>query len=348
MFGKKKIEKRSYTAIISNALEEAAGTKSSGSNSSAREAAARFYENEISGCKITAPAGADLRPEMLGWLARQAMQEGESIALVSMSGDRARLLPVADHDWQESSNPDEETWNCKITIYAPSGSVTRVVERSQLVVLRWSINAYSPGYGKSPTAGAGSAAQAAAKTEQKINEHANTPVASILTIPDGSNVAGDDSDDPFGGIKRAIKSAAGKILMLETTTGGYGAKVDAPQRDWSPTHLRPEPRAELVEAASDSYFRMIAACGLPPALFDARSDGTSMRESLRQARMRAVQPLLANLERELQRRIDPDIRLMLDGYALDIVGRAGVVQKLVAAGVEVGQAMRVAGLENEG
>ena len=82
----------------------------------------------------------------------------------------------------------------------------------------------------------------------------------------------------------------------------------------------------------DSFAAVLAACGCSPALFDD-SDGTSKREALRQWHMGTVLPLARLIETELSRKLDAPIRLTFDNYAMDMVSRAQVVQKLAAAGV---------------
>ncbi|MCY4192657.1 MAG: hypothetical protein OXD42_15300 [Rhodospirillaceae bacterium] len=100
----------------------------------------------------------------------------------------------------------------------------------------------------------------------------------------------------------------------------------------------------LNEAARDAFDRFVAAAGLPPALFRAGSDGTSLRESMRQARLRAVEPMRLRLQDELQRRLNPTIALKLDPYALDMQARATAIHKLASAGVPLDEALQAVGL----
>ena len=83
------------------------------------------------------------------------------------------------------------------------------------------------------------------------------------------------------------------------------------------------------------------------ALFDD-SDGTSKREALRQWHIWApCGPLRGKLlERELSSdRLDTPVKLAFDGYPRDMVSRAQVFAKLIAAeGVTVEKALEIAGL----
>lgn len=340
---KKKIERRGYSGIITNALEQAVSGDTASTRSSALETAARLYESEIASCDIQAPPGVDIRPEYLGWMIRKSLLEGEALCLIQVINDQVTIQPVADHDWRNSMAMPEQFWQARITLYGPSGNETRQVNRDQLIVHRWSFNEYSPGFGRSPASGAGSAAMLAANGEKRLNEHMSGPVAIVMTLPEGEDAA----DDRFESTRNSIVNAKGRSVLLETTAGGHGSRLDAPMNaDYKPNHIRPEPSAELVVTARDSFFRMLAACGVPGGLVDPGADGTSQREALRRFRMMSIEPVRKSLERELRRNIDQDIKLSKDNYALDMVGRSQAIEKLVRAGVGLDIATEALGLND--
>jgi len=344
-FGKR--EERSYENTITTALESAVADSESGSRSAAIAAVGEFLAAEIGGAMIEAPGDVDVNREVLAWLAREAVFGGEGIATVERRAGGWYLSPVADHDWQEGTGIDPEMWRCRVTNYTPHGSISRVLPRSRLVVLRWSLNVYSPAYGRGPAALAGTASKAASRSEARQADHGSTPVSQLLTIPEGKGGDGGEGD-PVSGLKSAIRGGKGRIILTETTYGGWGNKADAPMRDLQPSHLGPAFTEELNEAARDSFDRMVAACGLPPALFRGTSDGTSLRESMRQARLRVTEPLRLRLQDELRMRLDPAIALKCDPYALDMVSRSQTVQKLAAAGVALPVAMAAVGMGSDG
>ena len=122
-------------------------------------------------------------------------------------------------------------------------------------------------------------------------------------------------------------------------------RTAAPQHDWKASRLGPQPGEAMVRLADAAFSRMLAACGVPAAMFDANSDGTARRESLRLFHMGTVVPLARLLEHELSRRIEAPIKLKFDGYPRDMVSRAQVFAKMMAAeGMTVEKALAVAGL----
>ena len=317
------IRKRSYTGIITNAIEAAAGDAQSGARSAAVAAIAEYVSAELAGATIEAPSYIKITRDWLAWCGQQIVFEGEAVTLIRTRPDASTiLLAVADHDWQESRDPDEDLWKARITVYAPSGSSTyKKVSRDRLVVLRWSWSTYSPGFARGPASLAGAASELAARSEARQRDHASTKVAPILPLPEGTAA----DSDKMAMIRRDIATSSGEPLLVETTAGGFGNKGDAPARDWKAEHLRPMPSAELNEMSRDGFYRMIAAAGVPPALFDPKSDGTALREAARQGRMRVIEPIRARLEDELRAQVDDGIRLRLDSYPLDMVSRAQVV-----------------------
>lgn len=146
-------------------------------------------------------------------------------------------------------------------------------------------------------------------------------------------------------LKADIRAARGKALLLETTSAGYDhGRVAAPQRDWQPSRLGPQPPEAMATIRKDAFAAVVAACGCPPGLFAEGTDGTGMRESLRQWHLGTVRPLARMLEAELSAKLEAPIRLRFDNYPMDLAGRAQAFQKLVAGGVAVNEALATSGL----
>ena len=132
--------------------------------------------------------------------------------------------------------------------------------------------------------------------------------------------------------------------MLETTSAGWAeGSASSPQKDWVANRLGPQPPAVLAQLRIDSFMHVLASTGTPPALF-TDSDGTAQRESVRRWHQNAVKPLARILEHELTTKMETPIRLKFDTYAMDMVSRAQVVDKLVKAGVDLSTAMAAVGM----
>ena len=198
--------------------------------------------------------------------------------------------------------------------------------------------------GQGPTSWAHLTARLQGEAERSLADEAAGPLAQIIPHPTGTDTD-DDDDDPLAGIRKDLKSARGRAILVETVAAAFGeGKGQAPQRDWVPSRLGPTPPDAMVAVADAAFGRMLAACGCSAALFDD-SDGTAKREALRQWHLGTVRPLARLLEHELSARLDAPIRLRFDSYPRDMVSRAQVFAKLIAAeGVTVEKALAIAGL----
>ena len=213
-----------------------------------------------------------------------------------------------------------------------------------MVFVRWGGEPGSPYLGKGPLRFASVTAKLQAQTQRSLGDEAAGPIAQLLAVPSDGGDGGDD--DPLKNLKADIAKARGKAAFLETTAQAWGeGTAGAPRRDWVAARLGPNPPASLVEASRDAFMATLAACGTSIALFDD-ADGTSKREALRQWHMNVVRPLARILEMELTAKLGETIRLAFDPYALDMVSRAQVVQKLQMAGVALPVALAAVDMDD--
>ena len=91
---------------------------------------------------------------------------------------------------------------------------------------------------------------------------------------------------------------------------------------------------------------VLAACGVPPALASAQSEGTSQRESWRRFGI-TMQSVARCVAEELSYKLNsPGLRLSFDRlFASDLAGRARAVSSLVKAGMSLEEASALAGLK---
>ena len=141
-----------------------------------------------------------------------------------------------------------------------------------------------------------------------------------------------------------IGAARGKAVLTETTAAGWGEdKTAAPQADWKPQRLGPNPPDALVAVADAAFSRMVAACGAGVSLF-ADADGTAQREAWRRWHLGTVQPLAKLLAHELTVRLETTVSLRLDKCPTDLAGRAGAFKASATGGMDVAKAAAVSGL----
>ena len=338
-----------YTEIIGRLIEaQAAGTTQQASATAAVEAAAGLLSRSLAAATVEAPddIAEALAPRVLGLIGRDLIRVGESLHAIRMTGGRLRLVPCS--TWYFEGDADPASWLATCTAYGPSGSSTWRVPWSSVIFAAWGSPTARPYHGLGPAAWAAETARLSANAERSLADEAGGPVAGLMPVPEGQDAGSDDDDDPLAALRADIGRARGKALLLESVASGHGeGRANAPQRDWDPRYLHPSPTEGMVKLADSAFGRMLAACGCSPALFDD-SDGTSKREALRQFHLGTVQPLARQLERELSDKFNETVRLRFDGYPKDMVSRAQVFSKLIAAeGMTKEMALAISGLMDD-
>ena len=344
-----------YTDAIVSAIEAAASsTVADASATAAIEAAAGALSRAFMGAEVDGPAWAQeaVSPVWLAQVGRSLVREGASMSVVVMGGGGdVELVPAAFWNFENLDPASDEgereaSWRARVSTYGPSTSYTRLLTRERLVFVRWGTSPGTRYRGQGPTSWAALTARLQGEAERSLADEAQGPLAQLIAVPaDGGD--GED-DDPLASLKADIGTARGRALLVETVAAAWGeGRTAAPQRDWMASRLGPAPPDAMVKVADAAFGRMLAACGCSPALFDD-SDGTSKREALRQWHMGTVKPLARLIEHELAARLGEPVRLRFDSYGRDMVSRAQVFAKLIAAdGVTVEKALEVAGLVDD-
>ncbi len=335
-----------FSDVVVRLLEsQAAGTAADASSTAAVEAVSGLLSRAFSDAQIDAASWVQdaVTPSFLGQVGRDLIRSGDSMHVVRVR-ERVQLIPASSWHWEGNHDPD--SWTCRVTAYGPSTSTTWNLPARSIVFVRWGSTPGQTYVGTGPLSWASTTARLQSQIERSLADEAQGPLAQIIAVPQDGGDGGDD--DPLRILKADIASARGRALLTETTSGGFGeGRVAAPQKDWQANRLGPTPPAPFVEAAKQSFQRVIAACGASPALFDD-SDGTSKRESLRQFHLGTVRPLARILETELTMKLETPVKLIFDSYSVDLAGRAQAFGKLVGGGMAVNEALSITGLLAEG
>ena len=332
-------------------IESQAATKAADAGSTAAvEAAAGALSRAFASAEVEAAPWVQeiVTPDFLALTARNWIRSGASMHVIEVDrGGRVELLPGA--FWNFEGGARRRDWSIRVTSYGPSSSETRLVPFDAIIFTTWGTSPGTPYVGTGPLGWASTTARLQSEAERSLADEAAGPLAQLLTYPEGAanQDADGDEGDTLAPIRAAIAAARGKAFLVESTASGYGeGKQNAPRRDWEPRRLGPSPPDAMTALRKDAFEAVLAATGTPPSLF-LDSDGTSQREAVRRWHMNVVLPMARVLEHELTMKLEAEVRLRFDGYAMDLVSRAQVVAKLVAAGVPVMTAMAAVGLAGE-
>ena len=344
-----------YTDAVVAAIEAQASAKvADASSTAAIEAAAGALSRAFMGCEVDGPSWVQdaVSPTWLAQVGRSLIREGASLSVMVMGGDgMVELVPAAFWNFENldpgaTEGERELTWQARVSTYGPSTSYTRLVSRERLVFVRWGTSPGTRYRGQGPTSWAHTTARLQGEAERSLADEAAGPLAQLLVAPEGVDTDSDDDTDPWAAVRVALAAARGGSVLLETvSTGGGDGPAAAPRRDWEPRRLGPAPPDAMIAVAQAAFSRMLAACGVPPALYDPAAPATALKEGTRLWHMGTVVPLARLVEHELSMRLDAKVRLRFDSYPRDQMARSTVFSKLMGAeGMTVDKALAIAGL----
>ncbi len=328
-------------AVVRLIEAQAAGTAADASSTAAVEAASGALSRAFASAEVSGPGWVKdaVSPEFLAQVGRDLVRSGDSMHVITMS-DKVSLLPCS--SWHFEGDSDPSTWSVRATTYGPSSSTTRHLPFSGVVFMKWGSTPGQPYIGTGPLTWAHTTARLQSETERSLADEAQGPIAQLLSIP--SDGGDGEEGDPLVPLKASIATARGKALLIETTSAGWGdGAAAAAGRDWMGNRLGPHPPEAMEKIRAGVFNSVLAACGTPPSMFIS-DDGTAQREALRRWHMNTVQPMAKILEHELTEKLEAEVSLKFDTYALDMVSRAQVVSKLAQAGVPMTTALSAVGI----
>ena len=350
-FTGKKTEKRStsvdgYPTQLYQAVESQADFDDAGlvRGVAALEAASGLWRRAFASASVepATPLTRALTPEFLGWLAQELVLRGEGLAVIQVERGRLDLLPVG--DFTVTGKASRRSWRYRCTVYGPSSTFTyQRAPAGQVIHCRWSFQAELPEFGASPWKRAHISSTLLGNLEKRLSEEVAGVVGNLLPVPSDPG----EEVDAYEGLRKTLKTLKGKTALVETTSGGYGEGMNtAPRKDYQPVRLGADPPQSLRELREDVAHSLLQACGVPLSLVSERGDGAARREGWRQFLHSSVGPQARIIEHELSSKLETKISLNFDKlFASDIMGKARAAASLAKAGIEIDEALRMAGLE---
>ena len=345
-----------YTDAVVAAIEAQASAKvADASSTAAIEAAAGALSRAFMGCEVDAPSWVQeaVTPTWLAQVGRSPDPRGREPVCDGHGRRRhGRARPGRFLEFRESRPRDDGRRARKLMASAGEHLWPKHVLHPALAsrparfraVGNISGNAVSRA--RSDVPGRTQRRGSKAKPSDRLPTKPAGPLAQLLTTPEGTDTDSEDDSDPWSAVRVALAGARGGSVLLETvSTGGGDGPAAAPRRDWEPRRLGPSPPDAMVAVAQAAFSRMLAACGVPPALYDPAAPATALKEGTRLWHMGTVVPLARLIEHELSMRLDARVRLRFDSYAKDQMSRSTVFAKLMGAeGMTVDKALAIAGL----
>ena len=343
---------RDYTAQLIESLVWAVSDESRPDVTacSGVQIASSIYASVIAGCEVTTsrPAVANaLTPQTLGSLARDFVLYGESVRLIGFEQGRLLLRPCVIVEVE--GGPRDPIY--RVEEIGPVQTIEHTPRPGELLHVVWDRESSRPWRG-SPRWQRSYAIRALAALERSIGHEAAGPVGHALTAPADAQIsAATERAQYLDDMLDRVNSAAGDAVRVTTQnqtrtwlndgTAKPAQNVLDELRRFGPEFSGSTPLvlAELRAASAAVY-------GIAPPLIEARAPSAARREALREFIEVAAEPVARVLTEVLSEQLDaPDLQLALPQLrSADIASRARAVHSLGAAGVELDEALALAGL----
>jgi len=316
-------EHRNYSAIVTQALTDAAADTVADAYVAALETAAGHLSRAFAAAIVTGPGAAPFTPWVMAQIGRMLIEQGESV-----------WFRVG----QRLERGDSYELDAAMTLYTfslPRGVVNQ--QSSRVVHVRWNVN-IDTGRGIGPLMTARSLRTMMQRLETSMTDELNAAVGYLLPLPT------DGDDETVKQFKADVSSLRGKIAVVETTGRGWGqGQGQAPRREYELARLGPnipDSSVRLYEAAREA---VLTACGMPVSLLGG-PEGTAQREAWRRYLHGTVAPLgrlVVHAAAQAGFRIELDWSQL---FASDIAGRARAFQGLVNGGMSLEAAAAASGI----
>ena len=341
-------ERRDFTQITSDrALNAAIGnTALADATSTAAAAIAMGIYGRTFAAAEVAPSveRTGLTAHVLNQIGQSLVSAGESVWLIDVVGGMVSLLRVS--SWMIAGRgPDPGGWRYECTLAGPSMQDVVSVPSDGVLHVRVNVGPMSPHQGRSPLALAGFSATALAGAERQLSEELSGPVGRLIPAPlDALSAARDDGSSPLSDLEAALASLKGRSALVPSLQRDAISGGGQPT-DWRSVRIGADPPESVVTLRQDGHNAVMAACGVPPALFSAGSQANSAREALRQFLHTGVAPYARVIEAEARMKLAADVTLDFTGlHAADIQGRARSFKSLVDGGMSLSDAAAASGI----
>ena len=319
--------------VINNMMNMASG--SSDASLAAIEISSRWWGSSLSTASIS-PVNAALAPvnaSFLDFVGRELVRRGESCHSIDVVDGVVELHPAS--SWQVEGSYRRRDWIYTCNMSGPSSTVTRKLEASQVIHIRYGVSRDRPWKGNSPASMAAATLQAGSRLERSLGEELALRTQQMLVPRRNPN--------DFGGMGDLAPENLDKVVKALSRSVNQG--VFALPTDLEPKKLGPTPHPTYPELRDRLMYDILSMHGVNPTLVSTNSTGQGLRESFRQFLFSTIRPVARLIEMELREKLEPTASLSFEALrGADIQGSARAVGSLTKAGMTLEDAREVAGL----
>ena len=331
----------SYTDAFVGALLDAAGGQVVDANTTAAvEFAAGLWDRTVSSAEVEpSHLGSLLTPDVLGSIARNLILRGQVVGVIEDGG-----LVLAS-DFEVTGGPQPSTWRFRVTLDGPTKSTTWMLGYDDVLLFQWSADPRRPWDGIGPLQRANVSAALVARLEGRMSEEASAVSGHLLSVPDTDPSA-------ISKLQEDLRTLKGRTAFVRQTKewkeieGKSGSGVPGEYIQRRIGAMVPDGNIRLRQEAG---MDLVAACGIPGALYRSDADGTASRAAVSRYLDFSVQPMANGIASEFSRKLGTPVTLGFEHLkrADTILTLAKAAAALAGAGVSVGDALDAVGLGDD-
>ena len=328
----------SYTDSFVNALLDAAGGQVVDAGTTAQvEFAAGLWQRTVSSAEVEpSHLGSLITPDVLGSIARGLVLRGQVIGVIEDGG-----LVLAS-DCEVTGGPQPSSWRFRVTLDGPSRSQSMMMGYDDIFLFQWSTDPRRPWAGIGPLERANVSAALLARLEGRMSEEASAVSGHLLSVPD-------TDPETISKLQEDLRTLKGRTAFVRQTKewkeveGKSSAGVPGEYVQRRIGAMVPDGNIHLREMAG---MDLVAACGVPGALFRSDADGTASRAATGRFLDFSVQAMADGIAAEFSRKLGLPVTLGFEHLkrADTILTMARAAATLAKAGVSVGDALDAVGL----
>ena len=331
----------SYTDAFVGALLEAAGGQVVDAGTTAQvEFAAGMWQRTVSSAEVEpSHLGSLITPDVLGSIARGLVLRGQAVGIIEDGG-----LVLAS-DCEVTGGPQPSTWRFRVTLDGPTKSTTFTVGYDDMLLFQWSADPSRAWAGIGPLSRANVSAALLARLEGRMSEEASAVSGHLLAVPDTDTAA-------ISKLQEDLRTLKGRTAFVRTSKnwgseeGKVSAGVPGEYVQRRIGAIIPDGNIRLRQEAG---MDLVAACGIPGALYRSDADGTASRAATGRFLDFSVQPMADAMSAEFSRKLGTPVTLGFDHLrrADTILTMARAAAALAKAGVSVDEALDAVGLGDD-
>ena len=316
---------------VAGLVAQASGSAAIASATGAVQACAGTWARMLSACTANVAA---VGPALLANIGYDLAIRGESLHILDVDqGGRLRMLRAG--YWTVYGGPDPASWRYVATLNGPTQTTTREYPAEAVAHVVYLPDARRPWWGSAPWQRAPVLASLASEVESALRDEARQPVQSIMAVPNGTKQ--ETADNWIARLTDRRRS----VSLPTTTAAGFGSgRAEAPQSDWNPRRLQPDPQPGIVQLAKLIPADIGQVYGIPAVLANGSGSETVTREAFRRMVRTTIGPLALLVSGVLTAALEQSVTLDLGPLrASDTAGIARSVGLLVKAGMSIDDAL---------